>query len=168
MSRKEARKEIRLIAKFYGFTVRIRRQAKPVENYYNQKPYTRGYYSIPRKEVVVVIPWNIKKNSRHLISIMAHEVRHGIHHALGLYKDYYRVEHRDKLTEFYKTGKVPHLYVPPNLGVAMRAELDCDAWMRSFLKKHKLKDKAITNVWYPLHMVMGYHMVHSLATKEKK
>jgi hypothetical protein len=165
----KAKKEMQVIAKQYGFRIVIRRQAEPVinpEDSIYEKPSIRGYYSVSRKEATVVVPWNAGRRPRHLISIMAHEVRHAMHHALGLYRDYYRAEHKVALTIFNKTRQVPTWYTPPNLGVGMRAELDCDDWARKFLKKHGIRDKKITSVRYNLMMVMGYFAVKSISNPE--
>src|SRR5690554_1533697 len=122
-----AKKELHKIARSYGFKV-VYGRSNLMEG--------SGYFDQHAKIIKVYIGKHKFFSRRLALHTLAHEVRHLIHQQEGLYRDYYRPEHQYAITTVYKRGRVPKWYNPPNIGVAVRAERDCDSWAFKFLEKY--------------------------------
>lgn len=130
-------KELRGIA--YDLECDIRIQYKKPFHYGEFCPGVCGSFNIAKNRINIIIRG--RPSRRDILYTLAHEVRHAMHLAQGYFPHYYKPISKRKL----------------NLGVAVRAERDCDKWANKWLKSKNLRP---IKELYPAHHTLDARVLH--------
>lgn len=140
-------RELRTIAKYHGVEVVVHRKSAFATG--ELRCYANGFYDIRKHRAVVTVYG--RPSRRAVLAAVAHEVRHGMHVNLGLYDSYYQdIDRKIQWNCWKKLSKIPI-----NLGVAKRAEQDCDRWADKWLEGHNIRPY---NEEYPSWMTLHHRI----------
>jgi hypothetical protein len=152
-------KDLRQIAGYCGFTVQIRKREVIYKRHGEERPNfgeMYGYCDPVKRKLTVVYFGNTGRAK--ILWVLAHEVRHAIHVSTNMFKDYYDIRHREAINTLNKTGLLPEGYRPPDLGIAVRAERDCDNWAFKFLKEKDIEFRPKNRGKYDKNQTYVYHL----------